>query len=113
MRSFPVLLLVAALAVPAVTGESAVAAPVGKAPERVQVLSARTTSTSATLAWRAAKSGPRPTGYQVKVGAKRWKPTKRTRYRVKGLKPNRNYRISIRAVRRGKAGAPVVVRAFT
>lgn len=84
-----------------------------RAPGRVEVLSARTTSTTAALKWKAPAQGPRPTAYQVRVGGGRWKATERTRYRVKGLRPGREYRISIRAVRRSQAGQAVVVRAFT
>lgn len=112
MRALSVIPLVAALAVPVGTVDVATAVG-GRAPDRVQVLSARTTSTSALVKWRPGVAGPRPTGYQVKVGSGKWKPTQRTRYRVKGLRPDRNYRISIRAVRRGDAGRSVLVRAFT
>lgn len=112
MRSLLAISLAAALSTPA-TAAYATQDSTVRAPGRVEVLSARTTSTTATLRWRAPAGGPRPTAYQVRVGSGRWKVTERTRYRVKGLRPDRAYRISIRAVRQKQAGAAVVVRAFT
>lgn len=64
------------------------------------------------LQWRPAATGSQPTGYQVRLGKKAWRSTKATSYRVKGLRADRQYRVSIRAVRKGAAGAPVVIRLF-
>lgn len=112
MRHVLLVPLVVALSLPAASGH-AEPEVTGRAPGRVEVLSARTTSTTATLKWEGPAAGPRPTGYQVRVGSGRWKATERTRYRIRGLRPDREYRISIRAVRRGQSGKSVVVRAFT
>ena len=81
-------------------------------PDRVQVLQARRLEHGVALKWAPAVTGARPTGYQVTVGAGRWKATKRERFQVRGLKAGRPYRVSIRGVRRGSAGPAVVIRVF-
>ncbi len=104
--------MAAGMCVPAVAVPAA-AAPGGRAPDRVHVLMARTTAHTADVKWSPATTGPHPTGYQVRVASRKWKSTKKTQYRIQGLAPDHTYRISIRAVRRGKAGKAVVIQAFT
>lgn len=93
------------VAVPA-TAATALAA----VPDRVQIRKARRFPHRVDLAWSPAAIGPRPTSYQVRLQSGRWQSTKRPAMKVTGLKPGRSYRISVRAVRKGKPGPSVVVR---
>lgn len=104
---------VLALGLTAVPGSADAGAAAGAvAPERVQVLQARRLPHAVSLKWEAASTGSRPTSYQVRLGSGRWKATTRTTYKVKRLKADRGYRVRVRALRKGRSGAAVVIRLF-